>query len=84
MRSSTRWPPSRSESCCTRTPHVQHADQRLDDLICLAASYPTWTHGKRRVVEAAGSLTINEFADRSCDAYGCSHEPHLTIPEEVA
>ena len=43
-----------------------------------------WVHGKRRVSEADRLLTISELADRVCDAYGCPHEPHLTIPEKVA
>jgi len=43
-----------------------------------------WVHGKRRVSEADCLLTITELADRVCDAYGCLHEPHLTIPEQVA
>jgi transposase len=43
-----------------------------------------WVHGKRRVSEADRLLTISELADRVCDAYGCLHEPHLTIPEKVA
>jgi transposase len=50
----------------------------------LNAIEATWVHGKRRVHEADGLLTINELADRVCDAYGCPHEPHLTIPEKVA
>ncbi len=50
----------------------------------LNAIEATWVHGKRRVVEADGLLTITELADRACDAYGCPHEPHLTIPEQVA
>jgi hypothetical protein len=43
-----------------------------------------WVHGKRRVVEADGLLTISELADRVCDAYGCPHEPHLSLPKQVA
>jgi transposase len=43
-----------------------------------------WVHGKRRVSEADRLLTIGELADRVCDAYGCPHEPHLTIPAKVA
>ena len=50
----------------------------------LNAIEATWVHGKRRVVEADGLLTIDELADRVCDAYGCPHEPHLTIPDKVA
>ena len=43
-----------------------------------------WAHGKRRVLEADGLLTLNELADRVSDAYGCPHEPHLAIPQKVA
>jgi transposase len=50
----------------------------------LNAIEATWVHGKRRVLEADGLLTIQELADRVCDAYGCPHEPHLTIPEKAA
>jgi hypothetical protein len=50
----------------------------------LNAIEATWVHGKRRVVEADGLLTANELADRVCDAYGCTHEPHLAIPQKVA
>ena len=50
----------------------------------LNAIEATWVHGKRRVVEADGLLTIQDLADRVSDAYGCPHEPHLVIPETVA
>jgi hypothetical protein len=50
----------------------------------LNAIEATWVHGKRRVVEADGLLSINDLANRVCDAYGCPHEPHLAIPEKVA
>ena len=50
----------------------------------LNAIEATWAHGKRRVVEADGLLTAIELADRVCDAYGCSHEPHLAMPKKVA
>jgi hypothetical protein len=50
----------------------------------LNAIEATWVHGKRRVVEADGLLTIHELADRVCDAYGCPHEPHLAVPEKAA
>ena len=45
---------------------------------------PTWAHGKRRGVEADGLLTADQLAERVCDAYGCPHEPHLAMPEQVA
>ena len=50
----------------------------------LNAIEATWVHGKRRVVEADRLLTIDELAERVSDAYGCPHEPHLSIPEKVA
>ena len=50
----------------------------------LNAIEATWVHGKRRVVEADGLLTLQELADRVSDAYACPHEPHLAIPEKVA
>ncbi len=50
----------------------------------LNAIEATWVHGKRRVVEADGLLSINELADRDCAAYGCPHEPHLAIPDTAA
>jgi DDE superfamily endonuclease len=50
----------------------------------LNAIEATWVHGKRRVLEADGLLSINELADRVSDAYSCPHLPHLAIPEKVA
>jgi len=50
----------------------------------LNAIEAVWVHGKRRVVEADRLLTADELATRVCDAYGCPHEPHLTIPEKAA
>ena len=50
----------------------------------LNAIEATWVHGKRRVLEADGLLSIHELAKRVSDAYGCPHEPHLAIPENAA
>jgi hypothetical protein len=50
----------------------------------LNAIEATRAHGKRRVVEADGLLTGQELADRVCAAYGCPHEPHLSLPKQVA
>ena len=50
----------------------------------LNAIEPKWVHGKRKVVEPGGSLTAHELADRVCGAFGCTYEPHLSIPQEVA
>jgi hypothetical protein len=50
----------------------------------LNAIEPKWVHGKRRVVEAERLLTAGELIERVCAAYGCRHEPHLSLPEQVA
>jgi hypothetical protein len=45
---------------------------------------PKWVHGKRAVVQPDGLLTPAALEDRICTYYGCLHQPHLTIPDEVA
>ncbi len=45
---------------------------------------PKWMHGKRKVAEPDGLLTAHELADRVCKVFGCVHEEHLSIPQEVA
>ena len=45
---------------------------------------PKWVHGKRAIVEPARLLSAQEVADRVCAYFGCSHEPHLTIPDKAA
>jgi transposase len=45
---------------------------------------PTWVHGKRAIVEPARLLSAQEIADRVCAYFDCSHESHLTIPDQVA
>ena len=50
----------------------------------LNAIEPKWVHGKRKVVEPETVLTAHELADRVCKVFGCAHEPHLSIPQEVA
>jgi transposase len=45
---------------------------------------PKWARGKRRVVEPTGALSAQELADRVCAAFGCAHEPHLSISDYVA
>ncbi len=45
---------------------------------------PKWMHGKRKVAEPDGLLTAHELADRVCKVFGCAHEEHLSIPQEVA
>jgi hypothetical protein len=49
----------------------------------LNAIEPKWVHGKRKVVEPDGLLNAYELADRVCKVFGCAHEPHLFIPQEV-
>jgi transposase len=45
---------------------------------------PKWIHGKRKVVEPERLLGAEELAERVCKVFGCAHEPHLSIPQEVA
>jgi transposase len=45
---------------------------------------PKWVHGKRNVAEHDGLLTAKLLAERICAYFGCSYEPHLSIPEKVA
>jgi transposase len=45
---------------------------------------PKWVHGKRRVVEPARLLPATELIERVCAAFGCPHEPHLTISDNAA
>ena len=45
---------------------------------------PMWIHGKRKVVEPDGLLGAHELAERVCKVFGCAHEPHLSIHQEVA
>jgi hypothetical protein len=45
---------------------------------------PKWMHGKRKVLEPERLLGAYELADRVCGPFGCIHEPHLSIPQEVA
>lgn len=45
---------------------------------------PKWTHGKRRVVEPDGLLSVHELAERVCAAFGCPHYEHLSVTENAA
>jgi hypothetical protein len=45
---------------------------------------PKWVHGKRAIVEPTRLLSAQEIADRVCAYFDCSHESHLTIPDQVA
>lgn len=44
---------------------------------------PHWAHGKCNVAEPARLLTAQELADRVCAYFGCTHEPHLAVTEQV-
>jgi len=51
----------------------------------LNAIEPQWIHGKRKVVQPERLLGAYELADRVCgEPSTCIHEPHLSIPQEVA
>jgi transposase len=45
---------------------------------------PKWAHGKRRVAEPARLLPAAELVERVCAAFGCAHEPHLSISHDAA
>lgn len=45
---------------------------------------PKWTHGKRKVLAPERLLASQELTDRVCAYFGCAHEPHLAIAEQVA
>jgi len=53
----------------------------------LNAIEPQWIHSKRKVVESEREperlLGAYELADRVCGTFGCAHEEHLSIPQEV-
>ena len=50
----------------------------------LNAIEPKWIHSKRKVTEPEKLLGAYELADRVCEVFGCAHEEHLSIPQEVA
>jgi predicted NACHT family NTPase len=45
---------------------------------------PKWVHGKRAIVEPHGLLSARQLAERVCAHFGCSYEPHLSLPEKVS
>jgi hypothetical protein len=45
---------------------------------------PKWIHSKRKVTEPERLLGAHELAERVCGVFGCTHEEHLSIPQEVA
>ena len=56
----------------------------LEACLTRGSSRPHTLHAKVDAVAGEHLLTANELADRVCEAYGCPHQPHLTIPEKVA
>ena len=45
---------------------------------------PKWVHGKKRVVEPARLLTLEELECRVYAALGADHADHLTMPKHAA
>jgi hypothetical protein len=45
---------------------------------------PKWVHGKKRVVEPARLLTMEELECRVYDALGADHADHLAMPKQAA
>lgn len=45
---------------------------------------PKWVHSKRKVTEPERLLGAYELADRVCGVFDCTHEEHLSIPQEVS
>ena len=50
----------------------------------LNAIEPQWIHGKKKVVEPESLLGAYELADRVRGVFGCTHEEHLSVSQEVA
>jgi transposase len=50
----------------------------------LNAIEPKWTHSKRKVTEPERLLGAYELVDRVCGVFGCTHEEHLSVAQEVA
>jgi len=70
---------------------IRHSKQGVRILICwlpvkspwLNPIEPMWMHGKRRVCEPNGLLSAHELADRVCANFGCAHDEHLSISDNV-
>ena len=70
---------------------VKNSDRGVRIVVCflpkkspwLNPIEPKWIHGKRKVAESDRLLTAHELAGRVCKVFGCAHEPHLAIPQEV-
>ena len=71
---------------------VKRGEARVRIIVCplptkspwLNPIEPKWMHGKRWIVEPARLLTADEIAERVCTSFGCIHEPHLAMIEEVS
>lgn len=50
----------------------------------LNAIEPCWMHAKRHAIEPERTLRADELRERVCAHFGCTHEPHLVIPESVS
>jgi hypothetical protein len=45
---------------------------------------PKWVHGKKRIVEPARLLTLEELEARVYEALGAEHADHLSMPKPAA
>jgi transposase len=71
---------------------VRDGGQRVRILVCrlpvkspwLNPIEPVWMHSKRRVVEPHRTLSAFELAERICTVCRCTHEDHLSVPENVS
>jgi hypothetical protein len=71
---------------------VKHGEAAVRIVVCPLPSKspwlnpiePKWLHGKRRIIEPARLLSADEIAERVCACFGCVHEPHLSVIEEVS
>ena len=88
------WHVSKRVRAWSRTPNrlVKQRGQGVRIVSCSLPSKRPWlkpleatgVHRKRAIVEPTRLLSAPELADRVCAYVGCSHEPHLTIPDKVA
>jgi transposase len=72
--------------------HVKDSGQGVRILVCrlpvkspwLNPIEPVWMHSKRRVIEPNRTLSALELAERICTVCRCTHEDHLSVPENVS
>jgi hypothetical protein len=77
---------------CAHNQQVKRSGQGVRLLICplptkspwLNPIEPKWLHARRRILEPVRTLSINQLAERTCAAFDCAHEAHLSIPEKVS